>query len=142
MGTENFKKAIQAYYAKYMNSNATTDNFITEMEAVAHENLKPFFKQWLNNPYILKIGGDWAYDTKTKEIKVNLRQKQTSNYVFDVPLEVAIYASGNNTPIIKRFNVHDKEAGFTIPNSDQPAFIVIDPRNVLLADFNFKQKIK
>jgi len=24
---------------------------------------------------------------------------------------------------------------------EQPAFIIIDPRNVLLADFNFKQKI-
>jgi len=141
MGTENFKKAIQSYYAKYMNSNATTDNFIAEMEAVANENLKPFFKQWLNNPYILKIDGDWTYDSKAKEIKVNLRQTQFSIFVFDVPVELAVYTSGNNTPIIKRFNLHDKEAGFSIPNMEQPAFIIIDPRNVLLADFNFKQKI-
>lgn len=47
IGNEKFKKAIQAYYSKYMNSNATTDNFIDEMERVTNENLRPFFKQWL-----------------------------------------------------------------------------------------------
>ena len=140
IGNENFKKAIQAYYKKYMNGNATTDNFIAEMEKVANENLKPFFKQWLNNPYILKIDGSWTYDNKTKEIKLNLSQTQSSNFVFEAPIEFAIYKSGDDTPISMRYNLHDKDASFTISNSEQPAFIIIDPKNVLLADIKFKQK--
>ncbi len=140
IGNENFKKAIQAYYKKYINGNATTDNFIAEMEKAANENLKPFFKQWLNNPYILKIDGSWTYDNKTKEIKLNLSQTQSSNFVFEVPIELAIYNSGDNTPILKRYNLHDKDASFSISNSEQPAFIIIDPKNVLLADIKFKQK--
>ncbi len=140
IGNENFKKAIQAYYKKYMNGNATTDDFIVEMEKAASENLKPFFKQWLNNPYILKIDGSWTYDHKTKEIKFNLRQTQSSNFVFETPVELAIYKSGDNTPISMRYNLHDKDASFSFPISEPPSFIIIDPRNVLLADIKFKQK--
>ena len=47
-----------------MNANATTDDFIAEMEKVSNENLKPFFDQWLHKPDVLKITGRWEYDAK------------------------------------------------------------------------------
>ena len=55
IGHDRFRKGIQAYYQKYMNANATTNDFIAEMEKVSNENLKPFFNQWLNKPDVLKI---------------------------------------------------------------------------------------
>ena len=35
IGHDNFRKGIQAYYKKYTNANATTDDFIEEMEKVS-----------------------------------------------------------------------------------------------------------
>lgn len=93
-----------------------------------------------NNPYILKIDGSWTYDKKAKEIKFDFRQTQFSNFVFDVPVELTIYKSGDNTPISIRYNLHDRDVRYSIPSSEQPTFIIVDPRNVLLADIKFKQK--
>ncbi len=50
IGHDKFKKGIRAYYKKYMNANATTGDFIEEMEKVSNKNLKTFFNQWLNKP--------------------------------------------------------------------------------------------
>ncbi|MGL6266461.1 MAG: M1 family metallopeptidase, partial [Chitinophagaceae bacterium] len=72
MGHDNFRKGIQAYYQQYMNANATTEDFIVEMEKVSNANLKPFFNQWLNRPDILRITVAWEYDSKSKQIILDL----------------------------------------------------------------------
>ena len=99
IGHDNFRKGIQAYYKKYMNANATTNDFIAEMEKVSNENLKPFFNQWLNRPDILKITVAWKYDAKAKQIIINLNQLQTSGFLFDTPVEFWVYEAGNKTPL-------------------------------------------
>ncbi len=139
IGHDNFRKGIQAYYRKYMNANATTDNFIEEMEIVSNENLKQFFKQWLHKPDILKIEGGWKYDAKSKQVIINLKQVQASGFVFDVPVEFQVYEAGNKTPLNVTFNINAKSGQFNIPLSSKPALILIDPRTVLLADYIFKE---
>ena len=139
IGHDNFRKGIQAYYKKYMNANATTDNFIEEMEKVSNENLKPFFNQWLNRPDVLKIEGYWKYDTKSKQVIINLKQGQASGFIFEAPVEFQVYETGNKTPLNAKFIINAKSNQFTIPLSSKPALIVMDPRTVLLADIDFKE---
>ena len=62
IGKDNFKKGIQSYYKKFMNSNATTNDFIHEMEKASGKNLGVFFRQWLNRPENLVLKGNWKYD--------------------------------------------------------------------------------
>jgi aminopeptidase N len=138
IGHDNFRKGIQAYYRKYMNANATTNDFIAEMEKVSSENLKPFFDQWLNKPDILKITGQWEYDTKTKQVIITLNQTQTSGLIFETPIEFQVYEAGNKTPLNAKFMINAKSNQFKIPISSKPALIIMDPRTVLLADIDFR----
>jgi aminopeptidase N len=138
IGHDNFRKGIQAYYRKYFNANASTNDFIVEMEKVSNENLKPFFNQWLNKPDILKITGRWEYDTKTKQVIITLNQTQTSGLIFETPVEFQVYEAGNKTPLKAKFMINAKSNQFTIPMSSKPVLIIMDPRTVLLADIDFK----
>ena len=139
IGHDNFRRGIQAYYRKYINANSSTNDFIKEMEKVSNENLKPFFTQWLDRPDILKITGGWKYDTKSKQIIIDLKQVQHSDYIFEVPVEFQVYEAGSKEPLIVKFSINAKSSHFEIPYSSKPVLILIDPRTVLLADFDFKE---
>ena len=139
IGNDNFKKGIRAYYSKYMNANATTDDFINEMEKLSNKNLKPFFKQWLNNPDILKITGGWVYDTKSKQIIINIQQTQPTGYLFETPVEIQVREPGVKKPLDFKFIINAKNVQFKIPLSKKPELVLFDPRTVLLADIDVKE---
>jgi aminopeptidase N len=142
IGHDNFRKGIQAYYRKYMNANATTDDFIAEMEKISNENLKPFFNQWLNKPDILRITAAWEYDSKAKQIILNLNQIQSSGFLFDTPVEFWVYEDGIKKPLRLKFNIDKKTAQFKAACSQKPVLVLADPRTVLLADIDLKENRK
>ncbi|HMI77882.1 MAG TPA: M1 family metallopeptidase, partial [Ferruginibacter sp.] len=74
IGKDKFKNGIRSYYKKFMNSNATTDDFIKEMERVSGKDLTPFFRQWLNKPDNLKLKGNGKYDELKKQVVITLDQ--------------------------------------------------------------------
>ena len=59
IGDEAWWAGIRNYYRKYMNSNATTDDFRVEMEGVCNCNLKPLFAQWLYQGGNILMNGEW-----------------------------------------------------------------------------------
>jgi aminopeptidase N len=138
IGHDNFRKGIQAYYQKYMNANATTDDFIAEMEKVSNENLKTFFNQWLHKPDILKITGRWEYDAKSKQVIINVSQSQSSGLVFETPIEFQVYEEAGKQPQHVKFTLNAKSGQFKVACSQKPVMIVADPRTVLLAYIDFK----
>ena len=138
IGHDNFRKGIQAYYQKFMNSNATTNDFIDEMEKVANKNLKPFFEQYLTRPDNLQLKGSWNYDASTRQITIKLQQTQSSGKAFDFPIEVAVYKAGSTTPDILKFTMHTLQSVFNIPSATKPDLVILDPRVVLLGEIEFK----
>jgi aminopeptidase N len=139
IGHDNFRKGIQAYYAKYMNSNASTSDLVEEMEKASNENLKPFFYEWLNRPDMLKINAGWKYDEANKQVVLNLQQDQRPGFIFDFPLEIRLYEDGSKAPQNVKFEVSTKNAEFMIPCTKKPSLLLLDPRTVLLADINLRQ---
>jgi aminopeptidase N len=139
IGHDNFRKGIQAYYAKYMNSNASTSDLVEEMEKASNENLKPFFYEWLNKPDMLKINAGWKYDEANKQVVLNLQQDQHPGFIFDFPLEIRLYEDGSKTPQNVKFEVSTKNAEFMIPCTKKPSLLLLDPRTVLLADINLRE---
>jgi aminopeptidase N len=138
IGHDNFRKGIQAYYQKYMNANATTDDFIAEMEKVSNENLKPFFHQWLHKPDVLKITSRWEYDAKAKQVIITVNQSQPSGLIFEAPIEFQVYEDGIKKPLNLKFTINAKSVQFKFPCSQKPVLILADPRTVLLADIDFR----
>jgi aminopeptidase N len=138
MGQEAFRKGIQAYYKKFYNANATSNDFINEMEKAANQDLRGFFAQYLTRTDNLQLKGGWQYDSNTQQITVSLQQTQTSRIPFDFPIEVAIYKAGSAAPEIKKFTVNSLQTSFTIPSTTKPDHLLLDPRTVLLAEIDFK----
>ena len=139
MGFENFKKGIQAYYKKYFNSNTTTEEFIATMQVYTKEDLTTYLNQWLRNPYVLKIDGHWKYDSKNKEVLIDLTQTTSNNFIFHTPIEFSIYNQNNQSYKLVKLDIDSKNKVFTIPFDQTPSHIVADPRTVLLADINFSK---
>jgi aminopeptidase N len=140
VGHDHFRKGIQAYYAKYMNANATTADFIAEMETASGQNLKTFFSQWLNRSDVLKITGDWSYDAKSKQVIVNLTQASPSGFLFETPIEIQVYEDGAKQPQNLKFDMNAQSVQYKIPCSKKPVLVLADPRTVLLADIDFGGK--
>jgi aminopeptidase N len=133
VGTENFWKGIQSYYAKYMNSHATTADFQREMEEVSGKDLRDFFQQWLYKPGTLKLRGIWQYNAKAKAITITLDQVQSDSSLFKMPIQVGIYGASDK-PQLVTVQVVDKRNSFTIQVNEKPERVVLDPDSWVLMD--------
>lgn len=136
LGEKSFQKGIRAYYAKYFNSNTTTDEFRLEMEKASGKDLKLFFKQWLYQPINPTINAIWKYDAAAKKLNLQLTQSQSVDFLFNVPVEVGYYKTGSTTPTILKMNLSRKQEVFSFLVPSAPEKLELDPRNVLLNNGN------
>ena len=137
IGHKNFQKGIQSYYRRFMNANATTDDFRDEMEKASGKDLKAFFSQWLYRPENPSIKGTWKYDTVKKQIIIKLEQVEKNGYLFDLPFELGLYKAGSLLPEINKLRLNTKQAEYSIQIDNKPESVVFDPRTVLLSEVEF-----
>ena len=140
IGDEKFQEAIRNYYSRYMNSNATTDDFKHEMEIVSGLDLDMFFNQWLYQGGHIVLDGSWKYDDKKKEIIIDIQQVQNDGYLFSFPIEFGIYEEGKVAPNVEQRSVTKRKSSYSIPAELKPKKVAIDPRTVLLANWSFKER--
>ena len=133
MGEQNFKNGIQAYYKKFYNANATTDDFRIEMEKASSKDLKIFFKQWLYQPVNPSIDAIWSYDAVNHKININITQTQLTDFNFDLPIEIGYYTKDNKSPQLLKINLNKKQVSQSFSVKGLPENIEVDPRNVLLS---------
>jgi aminopeptidase N len=132
MGTERFWEGIRAYYRRYRDSNASTDDFRQVMEQAAGRELSWFFDQWLKRPGMPKLAGTWQYDAGARQIALVLEQTQAGP-PFRLPLEVGVAATGGQ-PVIHRLELTDMHGSFTIPAGGEPATVTLDPNTWVLLE--------
>ena len=70
---------------------------------------------------------------------IDLTQAQSSNFIFNTPIEFAIYNSNNQSSKIIKLDLNSKNTVYKIPVDQMPSHIAADPRTVLLADINFSK---
>jgi len=140
IGDEKFQEAIRNYYSRYMNSNATTDDFKHEMEIVSGLDLDMFFNQWLYQGGHIVLDGSWKYDDKKKEIIIDIQQVQNDGYLFSFPIEFGIYEEGKVAPNVEQRSVTKRKSSYSIPAELKPKKVAIDPRTVLLANWSFTER--
>ncbi len=97
------------------------------MEQISGQDLKGFFKQWLNTAGHPDIAVSWKYDTKTHIVDLKVDQKQKNLYVF--PLEVAIDGK------MYTVNMTASSAIMHIAAGKKTPVIEVDPNVNLLASF-------
>ena len=139
-GTDNFWKGIQSYYHKYQDANATTDDFLREMEEASGRDLSGFFQQWLYKGGTLKYAGNWQYDNTKNQVRITLDQVQNDGSLFKMPLEVGIYSGDKNVPQIEVLQVNEKSSVFIIKVDSEPENVLLDPNTWVLMDADFRKK--
>lgn len=139
VGDKAFNLGIRDYYQKHMNANATTSDFRLAMEAASGKDLKKFFDQWLYQGGNIALKGTWRYDKSAKLIKISLQQTQAKDYKFDFPIEIGLFKAGSVAPEISTHAFDKLNLQLVIPSEVKPDKIVLDPRTVLLADWNFSE---
>jgi len=140
LGEEAFKKGIRDYYQRFYNSNATTPDLRMALERASAKDLSPFFEQWLYQGGNIKLKGTWSYDSKSKNITIELNQLQPKEYIFDMPLELGIQSSENTLKRKEIIQLNKRKIKISIPSDSKPIHIQLDPDTVLLAQWDFSYK--
>ena len=136
LGDEIFQKGIQTYYASYKGKNASTDDFMRVMEKGSKQNLQLFFKQWLYTAGQPVLQGKWKYDVSKKVIEIAM--KQTQDFIFQFPLQIAIQSGSQTT--FKTIDFNNRIINITVPVNFKPRSIVLDPSVNLLFEGNLEQE--
>ena len=155
IGTDTFWAGIRAYYAKYQNSNSTTDDLRHEMENACRnagdrcpadgKDLTWLFSELLNRGGALQVTGSWSYDAAAKQVQLTLDQTQTTG-LYRMPIEVRITAMrpaggggggaaggrAGGAPIVAQpatqtVLLTDKHQVFSIASETEPTIVELDP---------------
>ena len=132
IGTDTFWKGIREYYARYRNSNASTDDLRRVMEEVSGQKLGWFFDQWLNRDYSPALTGTWSYDPAARKVSINLTQTQSGG-VYRLPLDIGLVGdSAGVAPRIAKIEMTNATQHFEIPVASPPRDVVLDPNTWVL----------
>ncbi len=132
VGDDAFWKGIRAYYAKYQNSNANTDDLRAIMEQASGQNLQQFFKQWLFTTGHPQLNISWKYNADKQLVSISIEQKQEALYEFTLECLV-----GKN---LQKITIKDKVTTVDVAVTEKPAGITFDPNVNLLAGFEVKSE--
>ena len=139
LGNEVFWEGIKVYYNKYRDLNATTSDFKNIMEDVSNKDLNLFFDQWLYNPGIFKLKGNWKYNNKN-QIIINIKQIQNDGSLFKMPIEVGIIYD-DNVDHLEIIEVSKKSNSFIINVKKEPKNVILDPNYWILMNKDFRKKV-
>mgnify|MGYP006158035795 FL=1 len=138
LGTKVFWKGIRAYYKKYKDLNASTDDFKKVIEEVSGMDLTVFFKQWLYYPGALKLDGVWHYDKLEGEVVLELNQVQKDGVLFEMPIEIGIDFEKSNQKL-EKIQLKEKSSVYKIKVETKPVLIHLDPNLWVLMNANIKK---
>ncbi len=133
VGEEAFWRGLSAYYARYENANALTDDFRRVMEGVSGRSLEGFFRQWVYTPGQPLVQGSWSYATGV--LTVRIEQAQASGTTFDTPLDIGIVTDRAAAPRVETVPLSQRAQTFRFQVDREPLDVVLDPNTWLLAQF-------
>jgi len=137
LGDSVFWRSIRKYYATYAGGVADTRDLQKIFEDVSGKNLKQFFDQWLYTTGQPDLSIQWSYNGQTKEVTVNVEQKQTGEFIF--PLEISLKYPSEKSEIQKVY-IDKKNKFFSFKTKERPTAVIVDPDTELLMQSLLKEK--
>jgi aminopeptidase N len=139
IGEVAFQKGIKSYYAKFFNSNATTDDFRVAMEKASGKSLEGFFRQWLYQPVNPSLEAAWSYDAKQKSLNITLQQTQ-EGILFELPVEIGYKTKGSDKTMLLKMKLSSKSQMQSFRVMGEPEQVELDPEGYLLSKFSISKK--
>ncbi len=132
LGDSTFWKGIRAYYKTYQYKNALTPDFVRIMEQTSGQTLKAYFQQWLYRGGYPEITATWKFDSKKKELTVNLNQTQKEG-AFNFPIDIEV-EDISGAKVIQTLEVTSQQSSFKLPQVMNVRSVTLDPNTMLLFD--------
>jgi aminopeptidase N len=134
LGDAAFFRGIRAYYNSHPQANATTEDLRRAFENASGKDLRGFFTRWIYESGHPQYELSWEW-LRNRQLLLVLRQLQPGNAFLD-PVHVTITTADGRRDIVLKPS--GKELIQTIPSSEKPVTIDVDPRNVLLDEATVK----
>lgn len=122
IGDEAFWSGIRAYYARFLNGNATSEDFREAMQQAAGVDLGWFFEQWLYTPGQPRLAGTWSWSDGT--LVLQLRQLQEPS--FRIAVDVGL-TDGNGDRTNAALRLDAAAGSFRIDAPREPVQVALDP---------------
>ncbi len=128
VGDANFIKGVQTFYRSEKYKRASFDDIRMAFEKVSGQNLKPFFKQWVNRTGAPRLSlQDVRVSSVNAGFDLNLTLKQNQPeqaFVLDIPVAVSFV----DTLEMHSLKMTQKEQAYTLNFAHRPLKIQVDPR--------------
>jgi aminopeptidase N len=131
VGDDQFWRGMQAYYRRYRDGNASTDDFRKVMEEASGRDLRGFFVQWLTRSGCPKLDVTWRYDSARKAVALTMRQAQPGE-PYSLTLDVEVL-----TPVGRqrhRVALTSSVTTVSLRADYEPSALVLDPETSVLAE--------
>jgi aminopeptidase N len=131
VGDSAFFKSLNNYLTTNKFKSAEAHNLRLAFEEVTGKDLNWFWNQWYFGGGHPRLDINYSYDEAGKKITVLVKQTQTTDKVFTLPVAIDIYKGSQKT----RYNVlvTNKTDSFTFDAATRPDLVNFDGDKILLA---------
>jgi aminopeptidase N len=128
VGDSAFFRGVRAYYAKYRHGNASTDDFMREVEASSGTRLQWFFDQWLRRPGVASLAVSWRWDPARRALVLAVTQ-DASRAPYRVSLSLDVTDAAGRRHRVRATIPAEHVASVMVPVAMDgvPARVVLDP---------------
>jgi aminopeptidase N len=130
VGDDAFFKSLNLYLTTNKFGNGSATKLKLAFEAVTGKDLNWYWNQWYFGSGHPRVEINYAYDAPTQTASVFIKQVQTGDKIFKLPIDIDIYNGFEK----KRHSVwmNDKADTFTFKVPSKPDLINVDGDKILL----------
>ena len=126
IGDAPFYAGLRDFYARFRNRQASWQDLAASFSQSSHQNLDPFFSQWLSRadlPHLKITSGAVTEKEGQMELTLTIKQLQERPYRLRLPLDV-VTAKGKER---REVTLSESETKLTFPLADYPSLVIADP---------------
>jgi aminopeptidase N len=131
IGDEAFFKTLNNYLVTNKFKSAEAHQLRLAFEEVTGRDLNWFFNQWYFGSGHPRLTIDYVYDDDAKQVKVIIKQTQSSDKVFKLPMYIDVYNGKNK--VRHKVWMNNKVDSFSFAYTSRPDLVNVDGDKVLLA---------
>ncbi len=126
IGDAPFYAGLRDLYAHFRNHQASWQDLMTSFNTSSHQNLEPFFNQWLTRadlPRLELTMGSLKEKDGQIELGLTIKQRQEKPYRLRLPLDI-VTAKGKER---REVTLTETETKLTVSLADYPTLVIGDP---------------
>jgi aminopeptidase N len=132
VGDSAFFKSLNLYLNTNKFKSAEAHQLRLAFEEITGRDLNWFWNQWYFGAGHPRLNVDYVYDDNAKKVQVIIKQTQTGDKVFKLPIAIDVYHGTNK--IRHKVIVQNKTDSFTFNYTSRPDLVNVDGDKVLLAE--------